>query len=335
MVVSLSVFAAEKEELRTAAQVNTLIKKEGSTKPEWLEDVKLKYPNTLNLTWEKPSGGWQPNKFTGTYFWAIIRPEPKNYKEGIKLLYHLIEVNKNNPAGIEQCYNHLAYIYAHLKDWPRAAYYAEKQKDQDDLLMAECYYKLGGKPMAMKILEKYKTDTTRQGTIIKLLADFGELKRAVQLAEQKAKNTPDIAFLMAGYASRQAGELDKAAAYYQQAADAKKGGRDIKLNKSRAKQSLDATEKLKKLDLSKIADGKYQGTANGYRGPLKVEVEVKSGKISSIRIIQSKEDRLLNAVTDIPEKIVEKQGIPGVDAITSATVSSEAIMNAVANALVK
>lgn len=335
IVTCISLFAADKGKILTKSQVDALVSKEGSTEPEWLKDTSLKFPKTLDLTWNKPTGGWQPNKFTGTYFWAIIRPNPKNYKEGIKLLYHLLDVNKNNPSGIEQCYNHMAFIYSHMKDWPRAAYFAKKQKSTDDLLLAECYFKMGCIPMALKILSKYKTDSTRQGTIIKLLADIGEDKRAVQLAELKAKRTPDIAYLMAGYACRNSGDLDKASGYYQQAADANRGGRDIKLNRARAKQSFEANEKLKKLDLSKISDGKYQGTANGYRGPLKVEVEIKSGKITSVKLIQSREDRLLNCATDVPEGIVNKQGIAGVDAITSATVSSEAIMNAVANALVK
>lgn len=335
LISALVTIAADKTVSLSATQVDSLIKKEGSTKPEWLDKVKLKYPKTLDLTFTKKSKKWEPNKITGTYFWAKIRLKPQFYKEGIKLLYHLIEVNKGRPASLEQCYQHMAFIYAHMKDWPRAAYFAQKQKRKDYLLLAECYFKMGCKPMALKLLSKYRSDSSRQGTIIKLLADIGEYNRAEKLAIQKAKRTPDIAYLMAGYAFRNAGDLEKAATYYKKASEAKRGGRDIKRNKTRGKQSFQATEKLKNYDLSKISDGKYKGSANGYRGYMEVEVEVKKGKIVKIKIIKTRDDRPLNAYEEVPEAIIEKQGITGVDAITSATISSEALMNAVANALVK
>lgn len=88
-----------------------------------------------------------------------------------------------------------------------------------------------------------------------------------------------------------------------------------------------------KLDLSKIPNGKYQGSSKGYRGHFKVEVQ--NGIIIKIKVLQTREDRPLNSLSNVSQGIVEKQGLAGVDAITSATVTSEAIMNAVVNALVK
>lgn len=331
----LPLFSAEKEKVLTAAQVDALIKKVGPTKPEWLDDVKLSYPKTLDLTFTKKAKSWQPNKITGTYYWAKVRGKPHRYKPGVKFTYHLMEVNKNRPTALEQCYNHMSFLYAHLQEWPRAAYFANKQKRKNYPFLAECYYKMACKPAALKLLAKYRSDTSRQGTIIKLLADMGEFKKAEKMAITKARRTPDIAYLMAGYAFRNSGDLDKAAMYYKKASEAKKGSRDIKLNKSRAKQSYEATEKLKKLDLSKFADGKYRGSAKGYKSHLEVEVEVKKGKITKVEIIKSREDRPQDAFTEIPLRIIEKQSIVGVDGITSATVTSEAVMNAVTNALVK
>ncbi len=115
-------------------------------------------------------------------------------------------------------------------------------------------------------------------------------------------------------------------------------------------------------DLSKIANGKYQGTAvadsndpaaggsewdvNSYE--VKVTVQVTSGKIASVKVSKETYDALTGEswdyldkaengndrkhVTGMADKIVEANGT-NVDAVSTATVSSNAIKTAVDNAL--
>lgn len=82
-------------------------------------------------------------------------------------------------------------------------------------------------------------------------------------------------------------------------------------------------------------DGNYSGTGRGATSDIKVSVEVKKGKIDSIKIVEQKETKeLINAVESnlIPE-IIKKQKTEGVDVITSASNSSKGVLEAVNNAL--
>lgn len=87
----------------------------------------------------------------------------------------------------------------------------------------------------------------------------------------------------------------------------------------------------------KIKDGKYEGSASGFRrGITKVSVQVKEGKISDITILSHGDDApFFNRVLEpIVTNIIKKQSTK-VDVISGATYSSKGIMNAVANALNK
>ena len=82
-------------------------------------------------------------------------------------------------------------------------------------------------------------------------------------------------------------------------------------------------------------DGVYQGSAEGYYDVVAVEVTVDAGRISEIRITESQETpAMVEPVTDvlIPE-IIEEQGTGGVDTISGATCTSEAVLQAVEAAL--
>ncbi len=83
------------------------------------------------------------------------------------------------------------------------------------------------------------------------------------------------------------------------------------------------------------ADGVYQGSAEGYYDVVAVEVTVDGGRISEIRITESQETpAMVEPVNDvlIPE-IIEEQSTEGVDTISGATGTSEAILRAVEGAL--
>ena len=82
------------------------------------------------------------------------------------------------------------------------------------------------------------------------------------------------------------------------------------------------------------ANGVYEGSANGMGGALKVAVTVEDGKISGVEVLEHKETAGISdpAIEQIPQAIVEAQSTD-VEAVTGATVTSEAIKEAVAAAL--
>jgi uncharacterized protein with FMN-binding domain len=84
---------------------------------------------------------------------------------------------------------------------------------------------------------------------------------------------------------------------------------------------------------AKYTDGTYQGEAQGM-APLKVEVEVKEGKIARVEVIEHDETEGISdpALEQIPSLIVEKNSTD-VDSVSGATVTSNAIKEAVNNAL--
>jgi uncharacterized protein with FMN-binding domain len=87
----------------------------------------------------------------------------------------------------------------------------------------------------------------------------------------------------------------------------------------------------------KYKDGSYEATKKGASSDIKVAVEVKKGKIQNIKIVDQKETgSLIQAAQDnlIPE-IIKKQGTEGIEAISGATKSSQAIIDAVGEALQK
>jgi uncharacterized protein with FMN-binding domain len=133
-----------------------------------------------------------------------------------------------------------------------------------------------------------------------------------------------------------AGRYPQALAYYQKVLAVPAGQQGIiKQNKARAQASIDAIRAVEGLDLSKVRDGIYTATSIGYAGPLDVAVDIKGGKILSVKVTKYQEKQFYTALTDTPAQIVAKQGIKGVDAVTGATITSEAIMNATVKALAK
>lgn len=86
---------------------------------------------------------------------------------------------------------------------------------------------------------------------------------------------------------------------------------------------------------SKYDDGTYEGKAEGSESEVVVNVVVKSGKIDIIDVVKHEEtESLMTGIIDdtIPE-IIEKQTTEGVDSLSGASKSSEAVIQAVALAL--
>ena len=83
-------------------------------------------------------------------------------------------------------------------------------------------------------------------------------------------------------------------------------------------------------------DGVYAGEAEGFGGPISLEVTVEEGKITAIEILSAeKEDGAYFAMAqDVIPDIIEKQSAD-VDTISGATFSSTGIRDAARQALEK
>jgi fumarate reductase flavoprotein subunit len=86
----------------------------------------------------------------------------------------------------------------------------------------------------------------------------------------------------------------------------------------------------------KFTPGVYTGTADGKNGPVTVEVEFTNTEIKSVKVVSHSETETIAeaAINQLPEKIVSNQSI-GVDAISGATLMSEAILKAVEDCVVQ
>ncbi|MGN0408631.1 MAG: FMN-binding protein, partial [Bacteroides sp.] len=84
---------------------------------------------------------------------------------------------------------------------------------------------------------------------------------------------------------------------------------------------------------AQLADGVYEGSADGFESTIKVSVTVKNGTVTNIEILEENDtpdffERAKRIISDI----IDKQSL-NVDAVSGATYSSIGILNAVNNAL--
>lgn len=80
-------------------------------------------------------------------------------------------------------------------------------------------------------------------------------------------------------------------------------------------------------------DGTYYGTGKGFGGTLKVEITISGGKLSAIRIVDSKDDAAyLSRASALLDTMLQKQST-NVDTISGATYSSKGLISAVRAAL--
>lgn len=81
-------------------------------------------------------------------------------------------------------------------------------------------------------------------------------------------------------------------------------------------------------------DGTYEGEAQGHNGPLRVEVTVTDGEISNVEVLEHVESEGIAepALEQTPADIVSNNSTD-VDAVSGVTVTSDAIKEAVDNAL--
>jgi len=84
----------------------------------------------------------------------------------------------------------------------------------------------------------------------------------------------------------------------------------------------------------RFTPGIYYGEAQGYYGPVKVKVEVDASSIIDVRVLEESEDSLIGgeAIKELRRLILEED-TNDVDAVSGATISSEAFLSAVNQAL--
>lgn len=328
---------------RTKAEVEALIEAEGRAAPEWFGSTPLEYPRTLDLTWPAaPPRDWNNQRNLGQYTWDIINPNPGRWRGGVRLMHHVLSVNEKNPSAQRRAMGELGRMYFNLlQDYPRAAFWwrqasaqkGDAQGSDGGIYLAECYWRLGNKQMAVDLLGKLPPTFS----MIKLWADMGETERALQMAEANARGQyADIALIYAGDACRVAGKHREALAYYQRVLEVPQAGRGqgrIERNRRRASANIEGIRLYDLLDVSRVPDGTYRAASFGYEANVHVEVVVKSQRIESVKVIDHREKQYYASMTDIPRKIVQRQSVKGIDATSGATMTAEAILNATAKAL--
>ncbi|QDV64621.1 FMN-binding protein [Crateriforma conspicua] len=325
---------------RSRGEVLQIIEQAGRQPPSWLASTPMNHPASLDLSWPlKPGGPWNESKNVGQYIWGRVNPNPGRWRSGIKLVHQCIDQHKTDPKLLKRDFEKLGQMYFELlQDYPRAAYYMKLAGAAPDkqlgVHLAECYWRLGNKSMALQTL----AGRSIHFDAIKLLGDMGEVDRAVRLTAAYANsNFFNEAFLNAGDALRNAGRYDEAIQYYQRILDLDRA-RNAEYKKryhGRARDAIQAIRLFDKVDVTKISDGTYQATATAYAGPLTVDVIVADAKIESVQVVKHKDKQFYAALTDTPRQIIEKQTVKDIDGTSGATITSQAIITATAMALGK
>ncbi|MCO6457406.1 MAG: FMN-binding protein [Pirellulaceae bacterium] len=326
---------------RSPADINRLIDDAGRSPPEWFAATPVEHPPGLDLSWplQPPDKGWNNQKNVGQYIWDIINPNPSRWQSGVRLVHHLMTLHQGQSELLQRDMQTLGTMYFELlQDYPRAAFWLQKSNPDagklPGVLLAECYWRLGSKPMALKLLQASRVHPQA----IKLLGDMGETETALKLAEALAKaGQPHEAYLLAGDACRLAGRHGQAVSYYEQVLSAP-GARNQDYEQrylGRARDSIQAIRLAEKADVRRVADGTYRDSSPGYSGPVEVEVRVASGRMEAVRVVNHVERQFYSALTETPAQIIRKQSVSGVDTTSRATITSVAIVNATAKALAK
>ena len=328
----------------TRAELDALIDSKGRTPPDWFDATPLDYPKTLDLNWPQPPPmtGWNNQLNVGQYIWDVINPNPGRWRPGLKLMHHLLTLHADKPELRERISMQIARMYHDLhEDYARAAFWYRTvgvEKDpveysRSAVILAECYWRLGFTNESKKLLSKVRGGLDHA----KLLGDMGDVEGSVKMALADAADSPDYAYLQVGDAYRIAGRYQDALLNYRKVlaieVPAKNPPGRLLKNRNRADANVLAIKSFELFDLSRVADGTYHASSQGYEGQVEVGVVVLSGKITEVKVTQHREKQFYSALSDTPRKIIAKQNVKGIDATSNATITSEAIINATAKAI--
>lgn len=179
------------------------------------------------------------------------------------------------------------------------------------------------------------------------LVHFGEYAQALRVLDQAMKDLPPKPWRIANTANIQnfygdlyvrMGNLEKARQHYEEAirlyptSDQPYGRHLLPRHAAKVRSKLDLMA-AQSLAAARLRDGAFTGRALGYsdQKDIEVTVTIRGGKIARVDVKHA-EKIDLNATTIIPRRIVERQSLQ-VDAITGATVTSQAIVEGALHAL--
>jgi uncharacterized protein with FMN-binding domain len=164
---------------------------------------------------------------------------------------------------------------------------------------------------------------------------MGEFSEALGFVRKVRLAQPHELYLIAGDICRLDGTFKDAITWYEKVLSAPKARNEDyeKRYHARANDSINTIKRFELLDISKLADGVYEGSAMGYEGPIEVAATVKSGRVDQVEITKHKEKQYYSALTDVPAQIIRKQSLKEVDATSRATITAVAVINATAAAL--
>ena len=323
---------------RSADEVKNLINTVGKSSPDWLSNTPLNHPKTLDLNWPHPAPKpWNSTKNMGQYIWDRINPNARQWRSGLRLMYHLNSMHPRNGELTKRIQRSIGGMYFRFfQDYPRSAWWLERAGpagNHDQIGLAECYFRMGSRDLARQALNKAGTSPGK----IKLLGAMGEIETALKLADSYAKyaNQPHEALLIAGDICRATDQFEKAIEYYEKVLAAKPARNEqySKRFRGRATDSIESIKLFELLDITQLEDGVYAGSSLGYEAPVHVEATVLSGRISKLEITKHREKQYYSAIRDVPEQIIRKQDLKQVDATSRATITAVAIINATAKAL--
>jgi uncharacterized protein with FMN-binding domain len=172
------------------------------------------------------------------------------------------------------------------------------------------------------------------------LAHFGEYKQALRVLDDALKDLPAPPWRISSMAGiheqygdiySKTGDLAKAREHYAEAmrlyprSDQPYGRHLLQRNVAKVRSKSDLLD-MKSLATARLRDGSYTAKTPGYSETKDIEVTltIASGKISNVSV-KHEEKIDLNATRIIPQRIIEKQSVQ-VDAVTGATVTSQAIV---------
>ncbi|MDP6544228.1 MAG: hypothetical protein QGH60_09575 [Phycisphaerae bacterium] len=355
---------------RTETQVDDLVENVGRSKPKWYDSVPLRYPPTLKLNWQIVSRGLKPHANLRQYIDTIITPSPDKWKEGVRLMHHTLTVNRTSILRLRRSQKALADMYFnYFGDYARAAFWYRQGGGRNHVVLSTCYFRLGCKKLAVKILSELHDDNTPDAGVIRLWSEMDEVDKALYYAERAARaGRPDVAYLAAGDACRRDGQYAKAQGFYQKVVDTEKGSAYIKRNSARATANIEAVKLQAALRLAKVPDGTYQGKATGYQkaSPITVSVTMLNGSLEAVRVVSIRDRLYFTSLIEMPKRIIAKQtflspplpdpsitvrrrtglvikeepgtvvdwlAFKGLDTVSGATQSSQGIFNAAIKAL--
>jgi len=179
------------------------------------------------------------------------------------------------------------------------------------------------------------------------LAHFGEYQQALEVLDRAARDLPPDPWRINGMASIQnlrgdicaeMGDLAAARRAYEEAirlypqSNQPYGRHLLQRHAAKIQNKLDLLA-MRSLESARLRDGTWTGRALGYsdKSDVIVTVVVRDGRIADIRV-KHDEKIELSATRIIPQRIIEKQSLR-VDAVTGATVTSQAIIDGAFQAL--